>query len=483
MATVVVVGAGVGGLAVAARLGALGHNVTVVEQSGSVGGKLGWYERDGFGFDTGPSLLTMPHVLQELFAATGDRLESVLDVVPVEPVASYRFPDGTLLEASADLDRFRAALDAVLGPGNGDDWTRFHARAERMWAATAHDFLETPGPPSLARLALRRPLDLGVVRPWQTLRDLGRHDLRDPRLRMLLDRYATYSGSDPRRAPAALATVPYAEQAFGSWYVRGGLHRIALALADRVAATGGDIRLGSDVIGIRTGGGRATGVDLAGGSGLDADVVVTDVDATHLYRDLLPRPRLRPRGEPSLSGFVLLLGVRDEPGAAPPAHHTVLFPADYDDEFDAVFGGRMPQDPTIYVSVPPDPALAPPGHRAWFVLVNAPRQGPVDWDSPGTAGRYAELVLARMAERGTDVRPRVVLQEVRTPADLARRTRADGGAIYDTSSNGARSAFRRPANRSPVPGLFLVGGSAHPGGGLPLVMLSARSVAGLIGPA
>ena len=483
MARVVVIGAGVGGLAAAARLGALGHRVTVLEQSGAVGGKLGWYQRGGFGFDTGPSLLTMPHVFAELFAATGVPLDQVLDVVPVDPIVSYRFADGTRLDAPTDPAAFRAALDAALQPGSGADWGRLLERAGRMWRATAHDFLEAPGPPSLPRLALRRPLDLGVVRPWQSLRRLGERELRDPRLRMFLDRYATYSGSDPRRAPAALATVPYAEQSFGAWYVRGGLHRLALALAERVIDTGGQVRLGCDVRAVHTSAGRADGVTLGDGEQVAADVVVANVDAAHLYRDLLPRPRLRPAGEPSLSGFVLLLGVRTDPDAAPPAHHTVLFPADYDAEFDAVFGGRPPADPTVYISVPPDPALAPAGHEAWFVLVNAPRQGPYDWDAPGAADDYAGLVLGRMAERGIDVRARIVLREVRTPADLARRTRAEGGAIYGTSSNGTRAAFLRPANRSPVPGLFLVGGSAHPGGGLPLVALSARAVAGLVGPA
>ncbi len=483
VARVVVVGAGVGGLAAAARLGKLGHRVTVVEQSGAVGGKLGWFERDGFGFDTGPSLLTMPHVFSELFAATGAPISSRLDVVPVEPIASYRFADGSRLESSRDQNRFRTSLDTALQPGSGDDWARLFEQARRMWRATAHDFLESPGPPSLPRLALRRPLELGVVRPWQTLRGLGERQLRDPRLRMFLDRYATYSGSDPRRAPAALATVPYAEQAFGAWYITGGLHRLAIALAERVIETGGEIQLGCDASAIHTTGGRADGVQLGAGPLLAADVVVANVDAAHLYRDLLPRPQLRPGGEPSLSGFVLLLGVHARAGATPPAHHTVLFPAAYDGEFDAVFSGRPAGDPTIYISVPPDPALAPAGHEAWFVLVNAPRQGPYDWDAPGAADSYADLVLHRMAERGVDIRDRIVLREIRTPADLARTTRADGGAIYGTSSNGARAAFLRPANRSPVPGLFLVGGSAHPGGGLPLVALSARAVAGLVGPA
>jgi phytoene dehydrogenase-like protein len=238
---------------------------------------------------------------------------------------------------------------------------------------------------------------------------------------------------------------------------------------------------------------RAAGVELATGERLAADVVVSDADATHLYSDLLPRPagrsarrRLR-RATPSLSGFVLLLALRGRtPGLG---HHTVLFPDDYDAEFDAVFGQAPAPvaDPTVYVCSPDDPAMRPEGHEAWFVLVNAPRHGAgpglVDWTAPGLADAYADRVLRVLADRGLDVRDRVLWREVRTPAGLERDTRSPGGAIYGTSSNGARSAFLRPANRSPVPGLFLVGGSAHPGGGLPLVGLSAAIVAGLVGPA
>jgi phytoene desaturase len=350
-----------------------------------------------------------------------------------------------------------------------------------MWRATAAVFLEAPGPPSLARLALRSPADLPVIAPHLSLRQLGRRYLRDPRLRMFLERYATYSGSDPRRAPAVLATVPYAEQTFGGWYVRGGLHRLALALAERA----GEIRTGTEVSALEMHGGRVSGVRLDDGSLFPADVVVANADATTLYRQLVPRARLVPRGEPSLSGLVLLLGLEGRtPGLA---HHTVLFPEHYDDEFDAVFGGRPPADPTIYISAPDDPAAAPSGCEAWFVLVNAPRHGTVagtyDWDAPGAADQAADRVLALLASRGLDVRDRIVVRKVRTPADLERETATPGGAIYGSSGNGARAAFLRPSNRSPVPGLFLAGGSAHPGGGLPLVALSGRAVASLIGSA
>ncbi|MGI8698395.1 MAG: phytoene desaturase family protein, partial [Mycobacteriales bacterium] len=229
-----------------------------------------------------------------------------------------------------------------------------------------------------------------------------------------------------------------------------------------------------------------SGVTLADGERLPADIVVSGVDAAHLYADLLPvsrqLARLR-RTTPSLAGFVLLLGLRGR--TAGHAHHRVLFPAGYDAEFDAIFGPD-PQpvtDPTLYVAVPDDPAVSPPGHEAWFVLVNAPRHGPVDWTAPGLADSYADHLLDVLAARGLDVRDRLLFREIRTPADLERDTGAPGGAIYGSSSNGARAAFLRPANRSPVPGLFLVGGSAHPGGGLPLVGMSAAIVAGLIGPA
>jgi phytoene desaturase len=353
-------------------------------------------------------------------------------------------------------------------------------------------FLSSPldGPLDLAR-QLVRVRDLAVIAPWQTLRGLGAGYLHDPRLRMFLDRYATYTGSDPRRAPAALATVPYVEQAFGAWYVRGGLRVLGEAIAVRAAERGAVVLTGADVVGVATTASRVSGVVLASGERLHADVVVANADARHLYGDLVGDRRAEPvrrrlrRATPSLSGFVMLLGVEGRTSGL--AHHSVMFPADYDAEFDALFGDdpRPVEDPTLYLSVPPDPAVAPAGHEAWFLLVNAPRQGQgdVDWTARGVAESYADHLLGRLAAGGLDVRERVRYRAVITPADLATRTRAEGGAIYGTSSNGRRAAFLRPANRSPVPGLFLVGGSAHPGGGLPLVALSAGIVADLIGPA
>ncbi|MFB9377686.1 phytoene desaturase family protein [Kineococcus gynurae] len=492
MSRVVVVGAGLGGLSAAVRLRAGGHEVVLLEQAAEVGGKLGWFSRDGFSFDTGPSLLTLPAVQRDLFLKSGAPLESVLDVVKLDPLAHYRFPDGVELDLPGDgLPAVAAALDDALGPGRGEQWTTFLRRASAIWDVSRGPFLESALEGRRTLLALARDTSaIRTVAPWASLRTLGRRYLTDPRLRMMLDRYATYSGSHPGRAPAALATVPFVEQAFGGWYVRGGLRQLALAVADRARELGVTVRTGADVVAIETEGARVDGVRLADGERLRADVVVSGVDAAHLYRRLLPRPRLAPTARRrSSSGFVLLLALSGRtPGLR---HHTVCFPDDYDAEFDDLSAGRPVADPTIYVSAPDDPALRPDeDSEAWFVLVNAPVHDPggrppggTDWRAPGLAEDYARRVLDVMAARGLDVRDRLRWYEIRTPADLAEQTRSDGGAIYGSSSDGARSAFLRPANRSPVPGLFLVGGSAHPGGGLPLVGLSASIVADLIGPA
>ena len=491
MSRVVVIGAGVGGLAAAARLARLRHDVTVVERSPTVGGKVGTYSREGFTFDTGPSLVTLPATLRDLFLKTGKPLEDSLDLVALDPLAHYRFPDGTEMDVPNNgVTGVAQAFQDALGGSAGADWQRFHDRAERTWSAVRTPFVESPleGPGALVSLAIRHPADLLRIAPWRTLRDIGAQSFRDPRQRLFLDRYATYTGSDPRRAPAVLAVVPYVEHTFRGWHVAGGLRRIIDAISTRAEQRGVHIHTDSEVVQISTSADRVDGVVLADGRRLDADVVVSDVDARVLYEQLLPcdhAARSLRRATPSMSAFVLLLALR---GRTPDLRqHTVLFGADYDAEMDATFGPEAApvQDPTIYISAAP--GGAPDGHEAWFVLVNAARHGTgagcVDWDAADVAATYAEHVLDRLAARGLDVRPRLLFMEHRTPADLGRDTATPDGAIYGTSSNGWRAAFLRARNRSPVRGLFLVGGSAHPGGGLPMVLMSAAITAEMIGRA
>ncbi|HET6531069.1 MAG TPA: phytoene desaturase family protein [Actinoplanes sp.] len=479
MSRIVVIGAGVGGLAAAVRLARAGHRVVVHERSAVAGGKLGRYARDGFAFDTGPSLFTLPQVF--------DDLELGLRPQPLDPVVRHGFADGTVLDSSSTHEVFVERVAEAFGAGAAADWQRFWRRAERIWAASWRSVLQRPvTPATLAGLSWRLT-DLAAIAPGRSLRALGLRYLRDRRLRMLLDRYATYTGTDPRRAPAALAAVPYAELAFGGWYLPGGLGTLADALLARCAEAGVEVVPGSPVAAIEANG-AVRGVRLASGESVAADAVVANVDAATVYRDLLPAPsRLAGLADRSLAGFVLLLGVRGDTPAL--AHHTVFFPRHYDAEFDAVFGdpgrgvrARPPDDPAVFVTRAVDDAVHPPGTEAWFVLVNAPPHGTgwnaVNWRRPGLAEAYRDHILAVLAARGLDVRNRLLFAEVRTPADLADDTGAPGGAIYGTAGG-----LLRPANRGPVDGLYLVGGSTHPGGGLPMVTLSARIVAEAIGPA
>jgi len=363
-----------------------------------------------------------------------------------------------------------------------------------MWSVTRGPFLESPvdGWRTLLPLA-RHWSNVRAVRPWSTLRGLGKRCFTDARLCVLLDRYATYTGSDPRRAPATLAVIPYIEQTFGVWHISGGLGTLATALYERCLERGIRIVLGATVSEVVVSGNSVTGVRTAGGDHFDADVVVSDIDAQQLYghlisgKDSLQAAIRTPDVTASLSGFELLLAVR---GRTPQVqHHNVWYPTDCDREFDDIFGPspRPVREPAIYACVPDDAAMRPDAdHEAWSVLLNAPRHDPthgIDWSDPTLAQDYSEQVLRLLAERGCDLRDRLLWSEVRTPHDIEMQTSSPGGAIYGTSTNGRLAALRRPSNRSPIRGLFLTGGSAHPGGGLPLVGMSAAIVADLIGPA
>lgn len=473
--------------------------MTVAEQAARPGGKVETYRRDGFAFDVGPSLLTLPAVYRDLFLKTpikrkGAALEDNIDLRGLERAFGYRWADGTTaMLPGSNSNRVAAALGDALGGTAEADWQKLSRRGADIWAATRVPFLESPvsGPLEL----LRRPGRLAAMRavaPWQSLRALGRSYFNDPRLVTLLDRYATYTGSDPRKAPAALAVIPFVEQTFGAWHVGGGIGRLADALYERCVGRGVRFRFEAAVDHVMTEGSRVVGVRLVDGEQLKADIVVSDVDARQLYDQLLtgpqakaPRRRLQ-RSTASLSGFSLLLALKGRtPGIQ---HHNVLFPEVYDDEFDAIFGQipMPPNDPAIYISSPDDAGMRPDEHESWTVLVNVPGHDPergIDWHDPTLVEAYSQRILDRLAERGYDVRERMLWHEVRTPADLADTTWSPGGAIYGTSGNSRRSAFFRPNNRSPIDGLFLVGGSVHPGGGLPLVGMSAAIVAGLIGPA
>lgn len=458
VARIVIVGGGVGGLTAALALRDRGHSVTVLERNAVMGGKLAVRQRDGFTFDVGPSLVTLPH----LFDA---RVRERLHLVRLDPQFRYLWRDGDALTVGdAGTDR--------LG------YREFVSRGDAIWDISERTFFAGPmGNPWALLRRMRSPRDLTGIDPLRTLARSAAGTFTDPHMRQWAGRYATYSGSSPFRAPATLACIPAIESRYGCWYPLGGLGALRDALVDAAADAGAELLTGVEVTEVGASGGRVTGVRLADGTHIAADVVVANVDAEHLYRDLLPRRRnLRrvQRAARSTSGFVVLAGVR---GTTPDlGHHTVWFSDDSREEFAALDAGRFADDPTVYacVSSVTDDSQAPTGHENWFLLVNAPCGGDVD------AARYQQVILDRLAAQGHDIRDRLLFTEVITPADIAQRYRSPGGSIYGSSSNGRRAAFVRPANRGAIGGLYLVGGSSHPGGGLPLVTMSARIVVDMI---
>lgn len=485
---IVIIGAGMGGLATAARLAKRGHKVSIFEAADFVGGKCRTEWVNGYAFDTGPSLLTLPAVYRDLFLKTGKRIEHLLNLTPVDPAFTYIFHDGTkVVFPNLSHNKTVTAISQSLGEEAGQQWHQLLIRAEKMWDASRESFIESELRSPLQ--ILKRPnfiRDLKTIAPNISLRQLTAKYTDNPYLKKIIDRYATYTGSDPREVPAVLLTIAFVEEAFGAWHVEGGLGGLATTLEKRVRELGVDLHLNQPVSKINLSGKTAVGITLKDGRSISADAVIANADAQLVYKQLLPKSRktARPRkalakATPSLSGFSLLLGLR---GKSELGHHTVLFPDNYDAEFDDIFKAQKPvSDPAIYICNPNDPKmLTSQDTENWFVLINAPRHDPIngfDWNKPGVKEDYAEHILDLLKQRGLDVRSRIEVMEIRTPADLESRVNAPGGSIYGTSSNGARSAFLRAKNRSPIKNLYCVGGSAHPGGGLPLVGLSAEIVA------
>lgn len=469
-----------GGLAAAIRLAAAGRRVVVCERRDVTGGKLACVQRDGFSIDIGPSLLTLPDVFDDLFRAAGTTLSEHVEPVRLDPQFHYRWPDGSSLVVPDGTDASAAAFERF-APGAGEQWRRFDERAERIWKVAARSFLAGPmgGPWELAR-RLRSPADLVAIQPHRTLHHLAAAHFTDSRLVQWAGRYATYSGSSPYRAPATLACIAHVEARHGCWYVRGGLEALRSALEHVAETAGADVRLGVEVVRIAAPAGRIAGVELADGTVVDAPVVVANADAEQVHTTLLPDQRAQRavrRAGRSTSGMVIAAGARGRTPAI--GHHNVWFSPDDRAEFASLEAGRMADAPTIYacVSARTDPSQAPPGDENWFILVNAPAG--IELDGAAERARVLDLLAAR----GVDLRPRLAWSEVLTPTDFAARYGAPGGAIYGTSSNGWRAAFMRPANRTRCRGLYLVGGSSHPGGGLPLVAISGRIVADLVASA
>jgi phytoene desaturase len=365
---------------------------------------------------------------------------------------------------------------------------RFLGYAAGIYQATLEPFMLKP-PASLGDMltpAMAR--NTPALDPLRTVDQAVRSFFHSPYLRQLFNRYATYNGSSPYRAPATFNVIPYVEFAQGGWYVRGGIYAIVKALQQAAQRLGVEMRTSTPVAAIESERGCVRAVRLASGEVLRASAVVVNADPQVAYRSLLGHTRMAERLERlelSSSGFVLLLGVDRRYDRL--AHHTIFFSGDYPAEFAALFDhGVPPADPTIYVNVtsPIDPQHAPPGHSNLFVLVNAPAQrgagSRVNWEREATP--YGDLVIRKLERMGlVNLGQHIRYRRTLTPLDLEQRYHAPGGAIYGLASNSPWSAFRRPPLRSPAyRGLYFAGGGTHPGGGIPLVLLSGRSAARLV---
>ena len=490
-ARVVVVGAGVGGLACAAELAARGCDVVVVERAAAPGGKLREVAVDGRRLDAGPTVLTMRWVFDELFDALGARLGEHLVLCAASLLARHAWSADERLDLFADRERSAEAIGRFAGAAEARGYRAFCERAAAIYRTLEAPFLRgsRPTPVSLAaRVGWRGLPQLMRISPFETMwSGIGEY-FRDPRLQQLFGRYATYCGSSPYLAPATLMLVAHVEQE-GVWEVEGGMHRIALALAGLLESAGGQLRCDCGVAEIVVSGGRAAGVRLVSGEVVAADAVVFNGDAAALGAGLLGGGLVAGAAEatamPQRSLSALTWNIVGRCEGFPLGRHNVFFGHDYRDEFDAVFSrGETPADPTVYVCAQDRSGAGSPGGEKdsggperLLCLVNAPARGDTAPLSATEISRCERRMKNTLKRCGLRIEATTENSVLTTPSDFAQLFPGSGGALYGRASHGWAASFARPGARSKLPGLYLAGGTVHPGPGVPMAVLSGRQAA------
>lgn len=486
---VVIVGAGVGGLAAAISLAARGVAVLVLERTSAPGGKMREVRIGAARLDAGPTVFTMRWVFDELLAAAGARLDEHLRLRPARLLARHAWDGGAQLDLYADLERSAAAIGAFAGSAEARRFLQFAACARRIYATLERPFIRAPRCPHplalLWRTGWRGLRDLWAIRPFETLwRALGQH-FHDPRLRQLFGRYATYCGSSPFQAPATLMLVAHVELD-GVWLIDDGMHGLARALQQVAMARGALFRYGAHVARLLVEGGAVRAVELQGGERIAARAVIVNADPSAVGAGLFGE-EVRPAAEPvapplrSLSAVTFHAVARAR--GLPLARHTVCFSRDYRAEFEHLRSGRLPDDPTVYVCAQDrDDAggRAAEGPERLMCLVNAPALGDIAPLSPADIGACADRCLATLARCGLQIDGDAAGWTATTPSDFDRLFPGTGGALYGRASHGWRASFSRPGARTRIPGLYLVGGATHPGPGIPMAALSGRLAAAAV---
>lgn len=483
---VAVIGSGLGGLAATAVLAARGHRVTLYEKNEWLGGKAAVLQQDGYRFDMGPTILTVPSVLKRIFAEAGRPMEDYLQLIRLDPQWRCFFEDGTTLDLMEKVEEAAAAIERY-APGKraGEGYRRFQALAEQLHRVSQDFFFWKPVESLRDTMDLKRNMNPGTLRDVLSLR-MGssvagtiRARVKDARVAQMLDHFTQYVGSSPYSAPAVLCAIGHMQASEGIWYPVGGTRAVAEALVRLGRDLGADYRTGVDVAGVAREQGRVAGITLGDGTLEPAEAVVSNMDAIRTYGELVGgesgRHYERKGFEPACSGVVLYLGLKRRYEHL--LHHNFVFSRDPEEEFDWIYRkGEPAPDPTAYLAAPAvtDPTVAPEGGEALYVLVHTPYlRDHHDWQTMLPA--YRRTILDKLKRTGgmEDIEERIVAERALTPADIHARYRVLKGAIYGLASHGRFLGAFKPGNRSrKVPGLYLAGGAAHPGPGMPMVMMS-----------